>query len=259
MPRIDATRLNLEETVVNVARVSKVVQGGRRFSFRALVVVGDRASHVGVGLGKATEVPEAIRKGVEDAKKHLVAVPLVGTTIPFLVRGTFSASEVLLKPAAPGTGVIAGGAVRAVVEAAGIRDILTKSLGSSTALNTVMATIEAIRQLVPYEVGAGRRGKTVPELVGARQAARIAEGAAQAAAMRAEHAEHAGRGERGERGGDRGRGRGERGERGAGGDRGGPGGPGRGGPGGPGRGGPGRGGPGRGGPGGPRRGGPGGR
>jgi len=211
MPRIDAARLNLEETVVNVARVSKVVKGGRRFSFRALVVVGDRAGHVGVGLGKATEVPEAIRKGVEDAKKHLVAVPLVGTTIPFLARGTFSASEVLLKPAAPGTGVIAGGAVRAVVEAAGIRDILTKSLGSSTALNTVMATIEAIRQLVPYEVEAGRRGKTVAELVGARQATRIAEGTAQAAAMRAEHAEHGGRGERGERGGgERGRGRGDR-------------------------------------------------
>jgi small subunit ribosomal protein S5 len=260
MPRIDATRLNIEETVVNVARVAKVVQGGRRFSFRALVVVGDRAGHVGVGLGKATEVPEAIRKAVEDGKKHLIEVPMVGTSITFQVTGTFSASEVLLKPASPGTGVIAGGAVRAVVEAAGIRDILTKSLGSSTALNTVMATIEALRELVPFEREAARRGKTVAELVGARQAARIAEGTAQAAAMRMEHAEHAERrGERGERGagerGGRGGGRGDRGSGGPGGERGsgGPGGGGRGGPGRGGPGGPGRGGPGRGGPGGGRR------
>jgi small subunit ribosomal protein S5 len=238
MPKIDANRLNLEETVVQVARVSKVVQGGRRFSYRALVVVGDRAGHVGVGLGKASEVPDAIKKGVEDGKKHLIEVPLVGTTIPFMVKRNFAASEVLLKPAAPGTGVIAGGAVRAVVEAAGIRDILTKSLGSSNSLNTVLAALECLRELRSFESEAARRGRTVADMVGARRANQIATLAAEAAAYvppeREERDERPGRG-------DRGRGRG--GERG---DRGGPGGPGRGGPGGPGRGGPG--GPGRGGP-----------
>ncbi|HEU0028806.1 MAG TPA: 30S ribosomal protein S5, partial [Ktedonobacterales bacterium] len=182
MPKIDATRLDLKETVVQVARVSKVVKGGRRFSFRALVVVGDQARHVGVGIGKAAEVPEAIRKGVEDAKKRLIEAPLVGTSIPFEVRGRFSASEVLLKPAAPGTGVIAGGAVRAVVEAVGIRDILSKSLGSTNALNTVMATMESLRALRSYESEAARRGRTVRELVGARRAAQIAEADAAAAA-----------------------------------------------------------------------------
>src|SRR5579863_5786202 len=111
MPRIDASKLHLEETVVQVSRVSKVVKGGRRFSFRALVVVGDRASHVGVGIGKAAEVPDAIKKGVEDAKKHLIQVVLSGTTIPYMVRRNYGASEVLLKPGAPGTGVIAGGPI----------------------------------------------------------------------------------------------------------------------------------------------------
>jgi small subunit ribosomal protein S5 len=246
MPKIDASRLDLKETVVQVARVSKVVKGGRRFSFRALVVVGDQARHVGVGIGKAAEVPEAIRKGVEDAKKRLIEAPLVGTTIPFESRGRFSASEVMLKPAAPGTGVIAGGAVRAVVEAVGIHDILSKSLGSSNALNTVMATIECLRGLGSYETEAARRGRTVRELVGARRATQIAEANAAAAAAYAAMP----REERDDRRGDRGD-RGGRGERGGRGGRDGE----RSGPGGPGRGGPGRGGPGgpRRGPGGPRR------
>jgi small subunit ribosomal protein S5 len=227
MPRIDAEKLHLEETVVQVARVAKVVMGGRRFSFRALVVVGDRAGHVGVGLGKAAEVPDAIKKGVEDAKKHLIEVPLVGTTIPYLVRRTFGASEVLLKPAAPGTGVIAGGAVRAVVEAAGIRDILTKSLGSSNALNTVRATMVSLQDLQSFESLAALRGRSVADLVGERRAMQIAAAVAEAAAYvppehddgRGERGERGGRGGRGDRGGERG---GERGDRGG---RGGPGGP----------------------------------
>jgi small subunit ribosomal protein S5 len=229
MARIDASKLgNLEETVVQVSRVAKVVKGGRRFSFRALVVVGDRSGHVGAGLGKASEVPEAIRKGVEDAKKHLIQVPLSGTTIPYLIKHSFGASEVLLKPAAPGTGVIAGGAVRAVVEAAGIRDILTKSLGSSTALNTVAATLGALREMRAPEVEAARRNRTVVDLVGARRAAQLAEAASMAAleapvlerereerGSRGERSERGPRGERGERGGERGGG--ERGGRGPGG------------------------------------------
>ncbi len=255
MPKIDANRLNLEETVVQVARVSKVVKGGRRFSYRALVVVGDRAGHVGVGLGKAGEVPDAIKKGVEDGKKHLIEVPLTGTTIPFTSTGEFGASEVLLKPAAPGTGVIAGGAVRAVVEAAGIRDILSKSLGSSNSLNTVLATISSLRELRSFESEAARRGKTVADLVGAKRASQIAAAAAEAASYTPPERE-----QRDDRGGDR-RG-GGRGRGGDGGGRGGPGAGGPGAPGGPGRGGPGGGGGrggfgGRGGPGG-GRGGPGG-
>ena len=224
MAKIDASKLNLEETVVQVSRVSKVVKGGRRFSIRALVVVGDRNGYVGYGLGKASEYTEAIRKGVEDAKKHLIQVPLSGTTIPYMVTTRFGASQVVLKPAAPGTGVIAGGAVRAVMESAGVRDILTKTLGSTNKANTVQACLKALRELRSAEEEAERRGKTVAEIVGRKRAEQIAianaNAAEQAAAARAAREEEAresravsgrrGSGERGER---RGGERGERGER----------------------------------------------
>lgn len=191
MARIDASKLNLEERVVQVARVSKVVKGGRRFSMRALVVIGDHNGHVGFGLGKASEYTEALRKGVEDAKKHLIHVPLAGTTIPYMVKTSFGASEVMLKPAAPGTGVIAGGAVRAVMELAGIRDILTKSLGSTNAANTVNACLQALRELRSPEVEAARRGKTVADLLGKKQAERLATEAATAAEQAAVYAARA--------------------------------------------------------------------
>ena len=165
MPRIDPARLTLEERVVQINRVAKVVKGGRRFSFSAIVVVGDGAGHVGAGLGKAGEVPEAIRKGVEDAKKNIIKVPLVGTTIPHEVTQAFGASKVMLKPASQGTGVIAGGSVRAVVEAAGIRDILSKSLGSNNPVNVVRATLDALRSMRSAEELSQQRGKQLRSVI----------------------------------------------------------------------------------------------
>jgi small subunit ribosomal protein S5 len=163
--RIDPAKLTLEERVVQINRVAKVVKGGRRFSFSAVVVVGDGQGHVGAGLGKAGEVPEAIRKGVEDAKKHLIRIPTVGTTIPHEVRAEYAAAKVMLKPASQGTGVIAGGSVRAVMEAAGVRDILTKVHGSTNAVNVVRATLEALRDLRSADEIAARRGVPVRAFV----------------------------------------------------------------------------------------------
>jgi len=165
MPRINADKLNLEERVIKTNKVQKTHKGGRTMSWNALVVVGDGEGHVGVGLGKARAVPDAIRKGVEDAKKAIIKVPLVGTTIPHEALGQADASLVLLRPAAPGTGVVAGGSVRAILEVAGVRDVLGKSLGSPNAINSARATMDCLRQLKRAEEVAKLRGKSMEELL----------------------------------------------------------------------------------------------
>ncbi|SCZ81902.1 30S ribosomal protein S5 [Acidaminobacter hydrogenoformans] len=163
---IDASKLELKEQVININRVTKVVKGGRNFRFAALVVVGDENGHVGVGTGKAQEVPEAIRKAIEDAKKHLIYVPRVGTSVPHPIRGEYGAGAVLIMPAFEGTGVIAGGPVRAVLELAGIKDVRAKSLGSDNPRNVVNATINGLTNMKTVESVAKLRGRTVEEILG---------------------------------------------------------------------------------------------
>ena len=164
--RFDPATLDLKEQLVCIKRVSKTVKGGRIMRFTALMIVGDENGHVGYGLGKAAEVPDAIRKGIEDAKKNMISVPLVGTSIPHEIIGVFGAGRVFLKPAAEGTGVIAGGPVRAVLELAGVRDILTKCQGSNNPNNVVRATLNGLASLKNAEAVAALRGKTVQELLG---------------------------------------------------------------------------------------------
>ena len=166
MARIDASKLDLQEKVVHIGRVSKTVKGGRIYKFAALVVVGDGNGTIGFGIGKAGEVPDAIRKGIEDAKKNMVKVSLKGTTIPHEIIGKFGAGEVLMKPAPQGTGVIAGGAVRAVLEVAGISDIRTKCLRSNNPQNVIRATFEGLKALRTVEEVAAVRGKDAKEILG---------------------------------------------------------------------------------------------
>lgn len=173
---IDVKSLDLREEVVNLNRVAKVVKGGRRFSFSALVVVGDGRGVVGIGFGKANEVPDAIAKGVEKAKKNLLRVPIVGRTIPYEVIGCFGAGRVLLKPASEGTGVIAGPAARAVLELAGVRDVLTKVLKTENSINVVRATFEGLRSLRTAERICQLRGKSIEEMLGKKGAQRYLEG-----------------------------------------------------------------------------------
>jgi small subunit ribosomal protein S5 len=173
MDRRDDRASDLQEKIVSLNRVAKVVKGGRRFSFSALVVVGDGAGRVGFGLGKAGEVPDAIRKGVDDARKHMITVPMVGTTIPHEVNYKLGAAKVLLKPAVPGTGVISGSSMRAVVEAAGIHDILTKSLGTDNPINVVRATIAALASMRTLREVAELRGRDPEQMVGRRRAAEM--------------------------------------------------------------------------------------
>jgi small subunit ribosomal protein S5 len=169
-PHSSGERSDLTDRVVRVNRVSKVVKGGRKFSFSALIVVGDMNGRVGAGIGKAREVTEAIRKGMDVAKRNMITVPMVGTTIPHEVRLKLGSAKIMLKPAAPGTGVISGGAMRAVIETAGIKDILTKSHGTNNPINTVRATLAALQQLRTVQQIAELRGKEVEQVVGRRLA-----------------------------------------------------------------------------------------
>lgn len=163
---IDASKLDLTENIVNIRRVAKTVKGGRNMRFSVTVVVGDKAGHVGVGLGKAQEIPEAVRKATEDAKKKLIYVPMVGTTIPHRNLGIYGAGRVLIMPAAQGTGVIAGSSVRTVLESAGIQDVRAKSLGSSNTGNMALATLEGLKGMLTVEKVAKLRGKTPEEILG---------------------------------------------------------------------------------------------
>lgn len=164
--RIDASQLDLKEQVVDIKRVTKVVKGGRNFRFSALVIVGDENGHVGVGTGKAMEIPDAIKKGIEDAKKNLINVPIVGTTVPHEINGRFGAGNVLIMPAKEGTGIIAGGPVRTVLELAGLKDVRAKSLGTSNSKNMVSAAMNGLSNLKRAEEVAKLRGKSVEELLG---------------------------------------------------------------------------------------------
>ena len=164
--RIDPSTLDLKEKVVNINRVTKVVKGGRNFRFAALVVVGDENGHVGVGMGKSIEIPEAIKKGIEDAKKNLVKVSIVGTTVPHEIHGKFGTGDVLIMPAKEGTGVIAGGPARIVLELAGLKDVRAKSLGSNNKINMVKSTINGLANLRTAEDIAALRGKSVEEILG---------------------------------------------------------------------------------------------